>query len=308
MCGTKWKSCECPWFTSEAVEADRLQHMQIPSPFSARRSFDNPHTPPRRRPQTYEEELRFRHDQLEQDSRLARHLQDWREGDRDDDFREGFGDITALGNAAGHFMNEDFRLRPVAVPHPQPPPPPHASAGPLLVDHPVAGDYVHGVNRARGVRANSMTRLAERFVARPPPPPLPTASTMPLPLPHQHSTMPPPPGHLAPGPQIRRHTVETGEMLGSRTVERPSGRVVRPVVYAEPEEMMMMTPAGGGGLHSHPMKAAPVVRKQHVRELPKGPVASAQAGLSKGGSYGGRVQEWLMYVDRGGILKQEIPT
>lgn len=272
MCGRKWKSCDCPWFNYETVEADRLQHLQVPSPFPARPTVDIPRTPPRdgsrRRPHPYEEERLFRHDQLEQDGRLARHLQDWREGDRDDDFREGFGDITALGNAAGHFMNEDFRLRPrgggniipVAVPHPnpqqqqqqqQPQPPPPVPTVSLAVDHPVAGDYVHGVNRARGVRANSMTRLAERFVARPPPPPLPTAATMPLPHTHTNTmAMPhhPPLPPLAPGPQIRRHTVETGEVLGSRTVERPSGRVVRPVVYAEPEEMMMMmTPAVGGG-------------------------------------------------------------
>lgn len=284
--------------------------MQVPSPLPPRPTLNIPPlTPPREsgsrraRPPPYDEDRRFRHDhhQLDQhDARMARHLQDWREGDRDDDFREGFGDMTALGNAAGHFMNEDFRLRP---PHPPPPPPPPPVAGPhaVAVDHPpppVAGDYVHGVNRARGVRANSMTRLAERFVARPPPPPppMPTAATMPLPQQaHAHPTHSNMPPALAPGPQIRRHTVET----------TPSGRVnvnvhARPMVYtAEPEDLMMMTPAVGG-MYTTTVKTVPVVRKQHVRELPKsGPVASAQAGLSKGGSYGGRVQEWLMHVGEG---------
>jgi len=30
ICGLKWKSCNCPWFNYEAVEEDRLRHMQIP--------------------------------------------------------------------------------------------------------------------------------------------------------------------------------------------------------------------------------------------------------------------------------------
>lgn len=270
--------------------------MQVPR-FPARPTVDMPETPlgegrpgaPRMRPQNYEEELLFRRITQEQDERYARRLQDWREDERDDDFREGFGDITALGNAAGHFLNDDFRLRP-RVPQPPPPPPP-LDPSPMFDRAPAAaGDYVHGVNRARGVRATSMSRLADRFTARPPPPPpLPTAATMPLPA----------VVGLAPGPQIRRHTVEATE-TGARTVERPSGRVVRPVVYAEPEEMM--TGGAGPPPQPHP-QAVPVIRKQHVREPPKGPVLSALAGLSKGGSYGSRVEEWRMYVGGGGIME-----
>lgn len=265
--------------------------------YAARPTVDLPLEPHREgrpggtrlRPQTYEEEMRFRRIQQDQDEQFARHLQGYREDERDGDFREGFGDITALGNAAGHFMNEDFRLRPRNISVPQPPPP-HAPAVPLdpsaMFDRTAAGDYVHGVNRARGVRANSMTRLADRFTARPPPP-LATATTMPLPAALG----------LAPGPQIRRHTVEAIE-IGSRTVERPSGRVVRPVVYDEPEEMM--TPAAVG---AHAGKAVPVVRKQHVREPAKGPVLSALAGLTEGGSYSNRVHEWRKYVGGGGMME-----
>ncbi|KAI9818696.1 MAG: hypothetical protein M1832_004171 [Thelocarpon impressellum] len=30
ICGAKWKTCNCPWFSYEQVAADRLNHMQIP--------------------------------------------------------------------------------------------------------------------------------------------------------------------------------------------------------------------------------------------------------------------------------------
>jgi hypothetical protein len=30
LCGLKWKTCNCPWFNYDAVEADRLRHMRIP--------------------------------------------------------------------------------------------------------------------------------------------------------------------------------------------------------------------------------------------------------------------------------------
>lgn len=31
-CGLKWKTCDCPWFTYQAVENDRLRHMNAPGP------------------------------------------------------------------------------------------------------------------------------------------------------------------------------------------------------------------------------------------------------------------------------------
>lgn len=271
--------------------------MQIPHP--VRPTVDIALTPPRggrpggplRRPQTYEEEILYRHLQQEQDEQYARHLQDWREDERDNDFREGFGDITALGNATGHFLNDDFRLRGHKIAPPQHHPPPNAPTVPSeaapMFDRAPASDYVHDVSRARGVRASSLTRLADRFTMRGPPP-LPTASTMPAPA--LTAAM-----GLMPGPQIRRNTVETGEVSTRTTAERPAARVVmRPVVYDEPEEITV-------GQHPKPV---PVVRKQHVREPPKGPVlSSALAGLTKGGSYQNRVHEWRMYVGGGGCTE-----
>lgn len=241
----------------------------------------------RSRPQNYEEELTYRRLQEEQDEAYARRLQYSRPFD--DDLVGGFGDINGIGNAAGHFMNEDFRSRPrnIAVaPQPPPPPPMPLDPAPMVFERPQqAGDYVQGVNRARGVRANSMTRLADRFNAdlrssptRPthahragPPPPLQKSATMPLP------TMAPPP--LAPGPPARRHAAEE---IGMRSVERPSGRITRPVVYEEPEDI------------APPQGMA--VRKQHVKDPPRTPKQSAMAGLTGDERYRGRVDEWRRYV------------
>lgn len=300
MCGDKWKSCTCPWFNYETVENDRLQHMQIPVPmrerFGGRPTVELPPSPQREsrpmlrtRPQNYEEELHLRRLQEDpEEAYAARHLQNYRDYDdeREDDFLGSFGDINGIGNAGGHFMNEDFRLRPRNVIVPQPPPAPHPPTIPLepapMFERAQTGDYIQGVNRARGVRANSLTRLADRFNAdlrsgpsqHRVPPTLQTSATMPLPA------MTP---ALAPGPQIRRHTVEE---VGTRSVERPSGRITRPVVYDEPEEMF---PPGGGG----------AVRKQHMRESSSGPKQSAMAGLTGDGRYHGRVDEWLVYVGQG---------
>lgn len=274
----------------------------------------------RSRPLNYEEELSDRRLQEERDEAYARHLQHNR--DFDDDFVGGFGDVNGIGNAAGHFMNEDFRPRArprnIAVP-PQPPPPPAAPHPPPMPPEPApmvferpqqAGDYVQGVNRARGVRATSMTRLADRFNAdlrssptRPThaprvgrPPPLQPSATMPPPA------MAPPPA-LAPGPPIRRHATEE---IGMRSVERPSGRITRPVVYEEPEERSMEGPSrriARPVVYEEPEDIAPphgmTIRKQHVKDPPRTPRQSAMAGLTGDERYRGRVDEWRRYVADG---------
>ena len=93
ICGSKWKTCDCPWFNQDAVDNDRLEHMQIPvdlepdpiammadrfepSPQSLRnfRPGGEPgvvHVATiRSRPQSYEEEVyvRRRHEQQDEDS------------------------------------------------------------------------------------------------------------------------------------------------------------------------------------------------------------------------------------------------
>lgn len=279
--------------------------MQEPMPirerFGGRPTVDSPPSPQREsrsglrsRPPTYEEEMLLRRLQEDRDEALARRLQSHRDLDdaHDDDFIGGFGDINGVGNAAGHFMNDDFRPRPRSLAVLHPPPAPHPPMVPLepapMFDRPQAGDYVQGVNRARGVRANSLTRLADRFNSdlrsgsgpnHRAPPTLQTSATMPLPV------MTP---ALAPGPQIRRHAGPEGGggEIGLRSVERPSGRITRPVVYEEPEEMVL--PRGMS-----------VRKQQPVREPPRTPTQSAMAGLTGDERYHGRVEEWVMHVGEG---------
>lgn len=83
VCGLKWKSCDCPWFNYENMDA----HLGNPV--------------------RYQEEMDRRRDQERRDEALARRMQDLgvndgaARGDRD---REVWG----IGNAAGHHMNANF--------------------------------------------------------------------------------------------------------------------------------------------------------------------------------------------------------
>lgn len=309
ICGSKWRTCECAWFNYDTVESDRLEHMQVPrEPFRGRpeaAAAEVPLSPrrevrsgagyrPRLQPRSYEEEMRMRRRQEDSDAAFARRLQAMDE--REDDFVDGLGDIHGIGNAASHFMNEDFRPRSRKLVLPQPPPPPHASAippEPPVFDRAPPGDYIQGLNRARGVRATSLNRLADRFnpesrqsAPHRPPPALQTSQTMPLPV------MTPAIGPaLAPGPAvlpIRRYTRGSDAYVeeirpragGTRSAERvtASGRTTkRPVLYDEPEEMSFRK---GGD----PREEAQ---------------ASAMAGLTDGLKGCRRVDEWREHVSPG---------
>lgn len=316
ICGARWRTCNCSWFNYDPMEDDLLENMQIPLPvrdrFGVRPAVDMPPSPtrqarpapgisafpgPRPRSQHYEDELHLRRSQEGQgrDEAYARRLQNYQESEDgpEDDFLGDFGDIHGLGNAAGHHMNDNFRPRPRHVVAPEPPRPsplPPMTLDPAPgFDRAAPGDYVLDVNRARGVRAASVSRLADRFntdhrqgpVYRPPP--LPTAATMPL----LASAMPP--GHAV--VPIRRHTVETGDVYdddrsrprsgGTRSAERVAagGRTARPVFHEEPEDML-----------THGVPAV----KQHIRDPPK---ASNLAGLTGSGRGADRVREWRTHVD-----------
>ncbi|KUI55162.1 Putative E3 ubiquitin-protein ligase ARI4 [Cytospora mali] len=324
ICGERWKTCQCPWFNYDTVENDRLQHMQIPMPardrFGGRPTVDVPPSPPRDwappgalpfsgsrpRPQNYDDEVLLRRFQEERDEAYARRLQNYQDydDDREDDFLGGFGDINGIGNAGGHHLNEDYRPRPRHIAVPQPPQPPPMPAMPIdpaptMFDRSGTG-YVQDVNRARGVRANSLERrLADRFntdlrqnpthrgsTTHGPPPTLQSAAT--ISLPPMTSAM------ASAAVPARRHTVEAGELYadeslrarsgGTRSVERvtASGRTTRPVVFDEPEEMMV--PLGMVG------------RNKYIREPPK---ASNLAGLTGSGRGMDRVFEWRTHVAPG---------
>ncbi|TAQ86368.1 hypothetical protein B7494_g5330 [Chlorociboria aeruginascens] len=173
ICGLKWKSCNCPWFNYEAVEEDRLNHMQIPRP-AAEEDLPRPFHLRRPRPNTYHDEMDQRRRQERQDEELARRLQTV--NIRDNDYQGGIGDIHGIGNNAGHFMNEDY-IR---------------AAAPIIAGrfNPAiaAANHVMGINRERGV---------------PPQPPAPRmAERYPTGLPVER-----PPARSSQQPLARRHTV-----------------------------------------------------------------------------------------------------
>ena len=79
VCGLRWKSCDCPWFNYENVDA----HLGNPV--------------------RYQEEMGRRRDQEHRDETLARRMQALGV-DENDARREMFG----FGNAEGHHMNANF--------------------------------------------------------------------------------------------------------------------------------------------------------------------------------------------------------
>jgi IBR domain, a half RING-finger domain len=102
VCGSKWKTCDCPWFNYQAVEADRLDHMNI----AQGRGGDDGRAPIR-----YQEEIDRRRQQERRDEALARRMQVF--GVNDDPPEEMVGNANpgqmfGFGNGAGHFLNHNF--------------------------------------------------------------------------------------------------------------------------------------------------------------------------------------------------------
>ncbi|KAK5169407.1 uncharacterized protein LTR77_005382 [Saxophila tyrrhenica] len=126
VCGLKWKSCNCPWFNySSLPNPDRLNDMRIPEPVQVmyRRVFAAageplPPRPPRDRPRngplpevTYQREMDERRRQERLDADLARRLQLASLMEPEDELRprrRGEQEAWGLGNAARHFLNDDF--------------------------------------------------------------------------------------------------------------------------------------------------------------------------------------------------------
>ncbi|KAK4542186.1 hypothetical protein LTR36_007033 [Oleoguttula mirabilis] len=132
ICGAKWKTCECPWFNYTSLpNPDRLNDMRVPEPIRViyRRMFDAAGAGPAERPapapvdqeqereaarpreRTYQQELDHRRRQERSDAALARRMQLASligPGD-EPPVRHRVGvDTFGLGNAAGHFLNDDF--------------------------------------------------------------------------------------------------------------------------------------------------------------------------------------------------------
>lgn len=192
ICGLKWKSCNCPWFNYEAVEADRLNHMQIPGEGlrEAEPEPERPRRPRRLRQNTYHDEMHDRRRQERIDEDLARRLQRTAivDDDDDDDYQGGIGDIHGVGNQADHFMNQDY-IR---------------AAQNILTGNfdqaNIGANYVMGLREARGTPPRP--RMEERHQAPP--------------------RAPRPP---SPPPMLRRHTMRE-VAYNNAEGRRPAERIV----------------------------------------------------------------------------------
>lgn len=115
VCGAKWKTCECPWFNyTQLPDGDRLNHMRIPEQIQVLYRHilapDQQDLPPPARARTYQEEVDQRRRQEREDAELARRMQFASLTEPDDEPRGGRrgAELVGIGNAAGHFMNDDF--------------------------------------------------------------------------------------------------------------------------------------------------------------------------------------------------------
>ncbi|RMY31078.1 hypothetical protein D0865_15096 [Hortaea werneckii] len=145
ICGSKWKTCECPWFNYTSLpNPDRLNDMRVPEPIRViyRRVMDatapagRPQPPPAadaaaaaeqrqrqappppmpRRTTTYQDELEQRRRQERLDADLARRLQlaslmDNNNNSNEDEpspRQRAQAETFGVGNATGHFMNDDY--------------------------------------------------------------------------------------------------------------------------------------------------------------------------------------------------------
>ena len=104
ICGAKWKSCDCPWFNYAAVEHDRLLHLNVAQARVEGLRADG-------MPRAYHEELERRRTQERDDEAFARRMQGLDIGNNTDHNNNYPGGVFAVGNAAGHFLNEHFVQR-----------------------------------------------------------------------------------------------------------------------------------------------------------------------------------------------------
>jgi len=164
--------------------------MQVPE--DADSEGNTPERPRRLRrprpPNNYHEEVNERRRQERADEELARRLQRMAiDGEDDEDYQGGIGDIHGIGNGAGHFMNQDY-IRAA-----------HNILTGNFDQATAAANYVMGVANARGG----------------PPPPRRMADRYPVP---PRAGRPP-----SPPPMLRRHSMRE-QTYNAQT--RPAERVV----------------------------------------------------------------------------------
>ncbi|KAI1426892.1 hypothetical protein F5Y12DRAFT_783688 [Xylaria sp. FL1777] len=287
MCGSKWKACECPSFNYQLGDDDELGHVQIHVPMVSRERLGNSDGLPRgphvsmgyahesRRHQGHRR--RPQHADIDEDE----------DDDDDDDYLDDIGDV-GIGNAAGHFLNSDYRRRAHSAVVPPAPPPavplPPPSAAPDRQNS--GGNYVSGVNKARGVRSSSMERrLADRFseqrqnfnTHRSFAQSIPPLTAPPLGLGHPPLHQPP----MMPSPISRRHTMDDD------MYDIPFDPRYPP--HAIPRRATTHNYIDDFAIHAPPGR-----RRYRQMEPPK---PSELAGLTGPGSGMNRVYEWRNHVD-----------
>lgn len=308
ICGSKWKTCECPWFNYDRIDQDPLDHMQVPSPVPDRERLDDgdgvsprdfrtgrgPLPGARPRQLTYEEDLYRRRLQEQGDEEYARRLQ---YGETDDDgYMSDYGDDGGLANTGSRFLNDDYRRGSQSLVQPSPPPPAPPMT-PFERSNSVA-NYVSGVNRARGLRGTSIDRLADRFSEQ-------RQGGSPIhrsfgnPIAHAGSpamAMGPPPPPAGPGPMLMRHHTMDDEIFSSPRGIRVSERMVpRRATLDYMDEGDVYAPQGGRRRYQERERE----RERGREREPEAPKDSVLAGLTGPGRGLNRVVEWSRHVEPG---------
>ncbi len=279
ICGLKWKTCDCPWFNYQAVENDRLQHMNVPRrvPVPA----DAPPNPALR----YQEEMDRRREQERRDEILARRMQVLGLDGVDDNNNFLFPPIPPPPN----LLNQDFVHRAAEI---------------------ISGAAMHAMATAHNLPnllAANNVHPPPAHVPQPPQPQEPPANA------DTHSTHNSYPPHQQ--PPLRHHSAASRQ-YNSHAQTRPSERVIPRRIVADYElEARSHRPAhrpnigerdsarigvsrivnNAVGSAAAAATAAGSAGAERSRLGRQGRRHSALAGLTRG-SGEGRVDEWRRHI------------
>ena len=236
MCGLQWKTCDCPWFNYEAVEADRLDHMNVPQ-VPGQFPVANPN--PAR---GYQEEIDRRREQERRDEELARRLQGIGLGGNDNNHNNN-NNNEAIPNPLPHHLNREFIHRAQDI---------------------LLGNY----NAAQTEAAEQLLHEAANFHRA-------------QPIPFRRPMINNNPPRLPPG-LLRAHTTASRN-YNNRPAVRASERVVPRRTNTDYEAEAAV----------HRPRNPAVVE-------PVAPRTSQLAGITRGRTAEGRVDEWRRHVEGDG--------
>lgn len=334
ICGAKWKSCECPWFSYDSLEAEDIDPIQPPSPVIGRerrasgdglsphdyRTGHGPLPGARARQPKYSEEIYQRRIQQQEDEEYARRLQ--YSAPDDDEYLGDHEETVGPGKSGGQFRNENYRRRSQSLVQSAPPPPvPPAPPAPPVPPMPPSPfdrttpvtDYVSGVNRARGVRGTSIDRLADRFSEQ-------RQTNSPVHRSYGNSIThgasasligAPPPVPAAPAALMRHHTMDDEIFNNPRGIRVSSDRMMTPRRATQHEYLLedtdfhaLSTQPSSSGSRRRSYQREYLLPQQ--REEP--PPDSVLAGLQGPGRGAHRVFEWSKHVEPGNPDNASIVT